>query len=273
MVICEGWWHFENRLTGSIIAKEWFVGNHGLFISVSLHLRLFPFALYLFEYHYSFNPLSLLSYHLSCSLVNMSILHSILLLLIFSLSLLFSLFYLPTFLSLCSSTSPCPPLPPSSFSQIKSWVLSPPLSLKESCNPGGSTGEMDPSSLCLSVVEAERETILSPHPSPLAGQRSDQHDPPPPSSTSQPVSRFTACYFSRWRKKARQRDGQKLGTCVEKEDEREGWFRSGVKESSILHFPSCSDTVMSPGCDVWDTVQCRRVHLSRRTELSALFSS
>lgn len=31
-----------------------------------------------------------------------------------------------------------------SFSQIKSWVFSPPLSLREFCSPGGSAVEMDP---------------------------------------------------------------------------------------------------------------------------------
>lgn len=65
-----------------------------------------------------------------------------------------------------------------SFSQIKSWVFSPPLSLREFCSPGGSAVEMDPPPLSLFVVEAVQETILSPHPSPLVGQHSDRHDPP-----------------------------------------------------------------------------------------------
>lgn len=66
-----------------------------------------------------------------------------------------------------------------SFSQIKSWVFSPPLSLREFCSPGGSAVEMDPPP-SLFVVEAVQETILSPHPSPLVGQHSDRHDPPQP---------------------------------------------------------------------------------------------
>lgn len=59
-------------------------------------------------------------------------------------------------------------------------------------------------------MEADQETILSRHPSPLVGQRSDQHDPSP-----QPVSRFNACYFSRWIK----------------ERQAERWADAGVREN------------------------------------------
>lgn len=155
-----------------------------------------------------------------------------------------------------------------SFSQIKSWVFSPPLSLREFCSPGGSAVEMDPPPLSLFVVEAAQETILSPHPSPLVGQHSDRHDPPP---SRCPVSRFTACYFSRWREKAGQRDGRVDAGNGSREEGREEWFRPGVKKSSVLHFFSCSDTLTSPGGNVWDMTQCPPVHLSGSTETFYLF--
>lgn len=143
-----------------------------------------------------------------------------------------------------------------SICKIKSWALSPPLSLKESCSPGRAQ-EKWISPLSFSFVEAVQETIPSPHPSPLAGQRSDRHDPPPPSSYHVSL----AAIFSGGEKRARQKDRQKLGT-----GGREGRVRPGVKESSILHLP-----MMSPGCDVWDMAQCWPLYLCKKSKLSYSF--
>lgn len=140
----KGWRRFKDGFAGNIIAKEWFVGNNTLFISVSFHLRPFSLCitLYLFEHHYSFNPISLLFYHLSSTVVNMSFFHSSLLRSFCPYP--FSCFYLRHAFPLCHPFLSLP-----SFSKIKSWVLSPPLSLKESCSPGESTGEMNLPSLFL----------------------------------------------------------------------------------------------------------------------------
>lgn len=114
---------------------------------------------------------------------------------------------------LCSSSSRCLP----SFSQIKSWVLSsaqltPPLSLTESCSPGGSAGEMDLLSLSLRhggcLGDNSEPTSIS-----ISG--TEQR----PATTPHPPPRITfhsMLFFQVEKRKCRQRDGQRLGTWMEK---------------------------------------------------------
>lgn len=163
-----GWTYWKHNGNGMICLQS---GSNYL----SVFILVFSlFALYLFEYHYSYNPLSLLSYHLS-SVVNMSFLHSILLLLLFSSPIL-------PFLSLPSAIL---------FSLQVSIAWSPPPSLKSSreCSALPShykksivqeaAQEKCNSPLPLPVMKAVEETILSPHPSPLAGQCSTTPHPLP----------------------------------------------------------------------------------------------
>lgn len=154
-----------------------------------------------------------------------------------------------------------------SFSQIKSWVFSPPLSLREFCSPGGSAVEMDPPPLSLRCGGCSGDNS---EPTSISISGTAQRPARPPPSRC-PVSRFTACYFSSWREKAGQRDGRVDAGNGSREEGREEWFRPGVKKSSVLHFFSCSDTLTSPGGNVWDMTQCPPVHLSGSTETFYLF--
>lgn len=130
-----------------------------VYLSLSVFISgLSLFALHLFGRHYSLSPLSLLSYHLSSSVVSMSFL-------IFCHSLSPPMSFLPAI----PSSLPSSPL----SNQVVSAQPPPPSSAARE-----GAQEKWISSLSLSVVEAVRETILSPHPSPLTGQRSDRHDPP-----------------------------------------------------------------------------------------------
>lgn len=188
------------------------------FVSLRLHLQLIPYCIKpirkpLFSY-----SLPVLSHHLSFSPVNMSLpplcspaAHF--------LSAHLCFFHLPVpFLSLNLFSLHFPISQTLHLSLKSSWErgLKDPLSLQTFCCPEGNAAEIHPPSththisLYLSVMEADQETILSRHPSPLVGQRSDQHDPSP-----QPVSRFNACYFSRWIK----------------ERQAERWADAGVREN------------------------------------------
>lgn len=73
-----------------------------------------------------------------------------------------------------------------SFSQIKSWVFSPPLSLREFCSPGGSAVEMDPPPLSLRCGgcsgDNSEPTSIS-----ISGTAQRPARPPPP----QPLPRVT----------------------------------------------------------------------------------
>lgn len=128
-----------------------------VYLSLPVFILELPlFALHLFEYHYSFSPLSLLSYHLSASAVNMSPLLSILPPLIFSQPI------------------PSSPSPPFSFLSAALKSSQPPPLIKGVVQRG-----RNGSPRSLSSSEAVRERVLSLHPSPLAGQGSDRHAPPP----------------------------------------------------------------------------------------------
>lgn len=157
------------------------VCSYARYLSSSL---CFSFALCLFG---SLSSLSLLSYHPSSSNVSMSFLHSPLLL-------------SSPLHSLCRA-------PSRGLLKSNREVSAPPAHYRMAVKDGGGEGEMDLPSLpvCCSV-QAVLETILSPHPSLLAGQHSGLQAP-----TSLPVSGFTAFCFSRWERKSGEKDVQDGG--------------------------------------------------------------
>lgn len=117
---------------------------------------------------------------------------------------------------------------------------------------------------------AVQETILSQHPSPLAGQRSDQRDPLPATSYHVSLPAIFPGGKKKRKRKARQRErlGQWLGNTDGDGGKRRGMIKTRCK--GIIHPPLPSmlwyDDV-SRGGDVWDEAECRPVHLSGRSEL------
>lgn len=184
-------WYFENGLAKSIKANKLFFCNYGLFFSISLHLDIFSF--------YIIPLLNIITPVLPpCCLINhlplLSAGHS------------FTLFSCCSF-SLRHPLCRAPSRGPQSLSQIKSWTLSPPFSLQEVCKEGGGTGEMDLPSLplCCGGCSGDSSELTS-----ISISRTDA-----PLPTHHPGSRFTACYFSRWRKKTGRQHKQRSRSRME----------------------------------------------------------
>lgn len=176
------------------------------------------------------------------------------------LQLNFSLLYLPSSLSPCSSSChelPCSP-------RIKSWALGPFSLISSAAWEEALEKWISPLSLSLSAAKAVQGNNSETTSISIKGRRSDRHDPSPLTAVyhvSPP-----AVFPGGKKKKARWRKRTRLGTRMETEDDLDLVWRNGPSSIS-LHFPPCPDTMESHRGDVRDTVQCGTALLSRGTEL------
>lgn len=194
-----------------------------VYLSLSVFISgLSLFALYFYQHHYPFNPLSLLSYHLSSSCQHVSPPPWSPAARFLPVHFLFSgspcLLSMPSHF-LCSPSSRRLPF----FPQIKSWVLSPPLVLKDSHSTGGSAGEMDLPSLFLWRGGCSGDNS---EPTSISISRTEQRPAQPstpPSTHSLPRITFHCLLFFQVAKtKVRQRDRERKGWAVSKERRKRG---------------------------------------------------